>query len=123
MVDQTYPDTDFALAETVPATVTGTITGALPAPYPDENNPPIVTVSFNRQVGDCVMDPVETDFVQVSDDEGTNIYDSSDGTFQYTYTIELPAGVYDVTASGEGLTTIEVTDFNTAAGTLDFGPM
>jgi len=123
MVDQTYPDTDFALAETVPATVTGTITGALPAPYPDENNPPIVTVSFNRQVGDCVMDPVETDFVQVSDDEGTNIYNSADGTFQYTYTIELPAGVYDVTASGEGLTTIEVTDFNTAAGTLDFGPM
>ena len=115
---QTYADTDFALAATVTDTVTGTITGTAPAPHPDPGNAPVVTVSFNRQVGECVMDPIETAFVIVTAGDA-NIYNSDDGTFSYTYTIDLPSGVYNVIASSEGLAPVPEADFDTQAGVLN----
>ncbi len=116
---QTYADTDFALSATATDTVTGTITGKAPAPYPDSGNAPVVIVSFNRQVGECVMDPIETAFVIVSAGDA-NVYNSDDGTFSYTYTIDLPAGVYNVIASSEGLASVAEDNFDTRAGVLNF---
>ncbi len=48
-----------------------------------------------------------------ADDETPDVYYSSsdDGTFQYIYSIDLPTGQYDVTASCEGLDPEEVQNF------------
>ena len=125
---QTYPDIDLILSETQMVTVSGTIIGVAPASdgggFPDEA--PVVTVSFSRQDGDCFLDPVETAFVQATDDgndQTTDIfYNSEDGSFQYAYSIELAAGTYDVTATSEGLDTKEESSFvvTTPAVELNF---
>ncbi len=115
--DQNYPDTNFALSPTQMVTVSGTIIGAAPSSEGDSfpAEAPVVTVSFSRQDGDCFLDPVETAFVQATDDEDDQttdvFYNSEDGTFQYVYSIEIAAGIYDVTASSEGLVPEEVEGF------------
>jgi hypothetical protein len=88
---------------------------------------PVVTVRFSRQAGECFMEEIATAFVLVTHEEGMDTedfyYDSADGSFQYMYSIEVPAGVYDVTASADGMTTLIEVNF-TIAGTdpltLDF---
>ena len=110
---QAYADIDLSLSETQMVTVSGTIIGVAPASdgggFPDEA--PVVTVSFSRLDGDCFLDPVETAFVQATDDGDDQtaeiFYNSEDGSFQYAYSIELAAGTYDVTAASEGLATEE----------------
>lgn len=117
-VDMTYPNQDFILELTEIVTVNGTITGTAPSieesTYPEIA--PVVEVAFNRQVGECFIEPVETAFIQATDDgdESTEnvFYDSSNGSFQYFYSIDLPAGLYDVTASSEGLDSLDVMNFS-----------
>lgn len=111
---------DFVLSPVeMVGTVSGTVTGTAPAEdgsFPVD--PPLVTVSFSRYVGNCIREPVEIGFVTVTDEENYN----SDGTFQYAYSIDLPAGGYDVTATSEGLTPIpkEVTVVDGLESDLDF---
>jgi hypothetical protein len=127
-VDQVY-ETNFTLAQTQMVTVEGTITGAVAeneeGSYPETG--PIITVSFSRQAGECFMEEIETAFVLVTHEEGMDTedfyYDNADGSFQYMYSIEVPAGVYDVTASADGMTTLKEVNFaidGTDPLTLDF---
>lgn len=118
--DGTYPGTDFYLVPVPTVTVSGTITGTLDTdPLPELA--PVVTISF-RQPGLCLPDAVEAAFTTASDDgnEATAdiFYDSSDGSFQYSYTIDLPAGVYDVVASGQWLDDKEFPGFDASATTV-----
>jgi len=116
--DQTVADTDFALplaADTV--TVSGIITGKAPQiegekSYPSEA--PVVKISFSRLIADCAFDnsydyPVETASVRVQADGNSEdvTYDSSDGSFSYSYSIQVPVAEYTITATSEGLQTPE----------------
>jgi hypothetical protein len=115
---------DLILSPTVMTTVTGTVSGQLPTPYPLEA--PVVEISFSRQVGECFLDPVETDFIQVTDvtdddnETTTDVYyDSEDGSFQFAYSIDVVEGIYNVTASTGDLSPKVVEDYDTAAPVLD----
>jgi hypothetical protein len=106
-VDQTYIQ-DFVLSGTTNVTVSGTITGNIASEdLPDGATYPTVHLSF-KQIGLCFPDPVETAFQDIGDEEN---YDTETGDFEYTYEIIVPAGTYDIIASTEGLTTVEILDF------------
>jgi len=111
-VDQTYPDTDFALTPAEMVSVTGIITGTVASENADT---PVVAISFSTHIGSCFPEPVETASVLVTDDANDETpdvyYHSYDGSFQYIYSIDLPTGAYDVTASCEGLDPEEVQNF------------
>jgi len=81
---------DFVLTKVLErfGTVTGTIHVSLNDGQVDENDPPVVYVSFYTEL-DCGY--VEVITLPVSPD--------TDGTL--TYTVELPLGTYDVVASAE----------------------
>lgn len=128
-VDQVY-ETNFALAQSQMVTVQGKINGTVPeidegGSYPETG--PVVTVSFSRQTDECFMEEIATAFVLVTHEEGMDTedfyYDSANGSFQYLFSIEVPAGVYDVTASADGMTTLKEVNFTiegTDPLTLDF---
>lgn len=115
-VDMTYPATDFALATAEMVTVAGIIEGTVdPVSYPEDA--PVATVNFDLQGSDCPFTPsVQT--TVVGDNTEDVYYNSGDGTFQFTYTINLPAGTYDVTASCDELDPLAETDFAAADGPL-----
>ena len=126
LADQTHPGNDFLVSPVDTVVVSGTITGTLDTdPLPDLA--PTVNLSF-KQVGECFLDPVETASIKVGDDPDNPSYDSNtSGSFQYTYSIDLPAGTYDIVASiepeGLGLDDEEFSSFDTSVTTtldIDF---
>jgi hypothetical protein len=125
LADQTYPGNDFIVSPVDTVIVSGTITGTLDA---DLDPAPTVTISF-RQLDLCLPEAVEAAFTTATDDgdEATTdiFYDSLDGSFQYTYTIDVPLGTYDIVASiePEGLDDVEFPSYNVSDPTaldIDF---
>ena len=120
--DQEETGVDFGLSNANMVTISGTVTGNIdPEALPDDITAPSVHISFQQ---DCMDVPVEIAFTDTTDDgngdEADGIFYNADGDFQYEYTINVPAGTYDVVASTHGLTSVEYpgTDAS-ASGTLD----
>ena len=124
--DHTYPGEDFQLSTAEMATVSGTITGTAPMEnntYPSDA--PLVRVSFSRLIGECFTFPVETAFVQTTDDQDDEtedvFYNSGDGSFHYRYSIQIPAALYDAAATATGLDPVAVNDFIAVAPEVVLG--
>jgi hypothetical protein len=121
--DQEYTQ-DFELSNTNMVTISGTVKGKISSSsLPEGATYPSVHISF-QQDGDCGI-PVEVAFTDTEDDENNAtadiFYDSATGDFQYKYEINVPSGTYDVVASTEGLTSVEILDFDaTVSATQDF---